>query len=221
MLLLVAGYFLLNHLATGQWMPVYEKIDTAWYQYPGSVWATIHPGSGRGIEFAKYTESRGMYAFHLLFGHHGWFSLTPVNLLSAAGMIAALISLSRILHKRRAAGFIPAGLGSAGINPAARPVMTVVSLAVSLIVFVFYAFVVETANYGGWTNGPRWLFWLTPLWLLAILPVADWLGRRRWGRVLCLILLAASVLSASYTDWNPWRHPWIYNWMDSNNWLPY
>ena len=102
-LLLIAAYFFLNHLATGQWLPVYEKIDTPWYQYPGSIWATIHPGSGRGIEFAKYTESRWMYAFHLLFGHHGWFSLTPVNLLGAAGMVLAFVHLGGRM-RRPAAG---------------------------------------------------------------------------------------------------------------------
>jgi hypothetical protein len=204
LLLLVAAFFLLNHTATGQWMPVYEKIDTPWYQYPGSVWAGIHPGPGRGVEFAKYSENRGVYAFHLLFGHHGWLSLTPVNFLGAAGMIAAFIGFS----KRRTLG------GAWDVTAAG-------SLLVSLVVFVFYAFVVETANYGGWTDGPRWLLWLTPLWLFALLPITDWLGRRRWGRVLCLVLLALSVLSASYSDWNPWRHPWIYNWMESNGWLSY
>ena len=100
-------------------------------------------------------------------------------------------------------------------------VTTAGSAAVSLVVFVFYAFVVSTANYGGWTNGPRWLLWLTPLWLFAALPAADWLGRRRWGRVLCLALLALSVLSASYAAWNPWRHPWIYHAMEAGGWLPY
>ncbi len=221
LILLVAAFFLLNHLAVGQWTPVYEKIDTPWYQYPDSVWAAIHPGPGRGVEFAKFKESRSVYAFHLLFGHHGWFSLTPANLLGAVGMIAALIGLLKVPHKRRAAGINPAGPNPVGINPAARPVITVISLAVSLVVFVFYAFVVETANYGGWTNGPRWLLWLTPLWLFAMLPSADWLGRRRWGRALSLILLALSVLSASYSDWNPWHHPWLYHWMELNGWLPY
>ena len=211
LLLLIAAYFFLNHLATGQWLPVYEKIDTPWYQYPGSVWATIHPGSGHGVEFAKYTEGRGMYAVHLLLGHHGWFSLTPINLLGACGMILAVVHL----WKRRRAAAPSTALS------AAWDVTAVGTLAVSAVVFVFYAFVVSTANYGGWTNGPRWLLWLTPLWLICTLPAADWLGGRRWGRVLCLVLLALSVLSASYSDWNPWRHPWIYRWMDINGWLPY
>ncbi len=210
LLLLIAAFFLLNHLATGQWLPVYEKLDTPWYQYPGSVWNTIHPGEGRGIEFAKYDESRWMYAFHLLFGHHGWFSLTPINLLGAAGMVVALV----IVVRRCATADTAVAHRGWAVTAAG-------SLAVSVVVFVFYAFVTETANYGGWTNGPRWLMWLEPLWLFALLPVADWLGRCRWGRVLCLVLLALSVLSASYSPWNPWRHPWLYRWWDSQGWLPY
>ena len=198
-------------------------MDTAWYQYPGSVWNTIHPGEGRGVEFAKYTESRWMYAFHLLIGHHGWFSLTPINLLGAAGMIVALVVLVR--DSGRLAPRVGEATGGASrpLSPAAPgwAVTAAGSLVVSIVVFVFYAFWTETANYGGWTNGPRWLLWLTPLWLFAMLPVADWLGRRRWGRILCLALLALAVLSASYSAWNPWRHPWLYRWMDSQNWLPY
>ena len=212
LLLLVATYFALNHLATGQWLPVYEKIDTPWYQYPGSIWATIYQGTGHGIEFAKYTESRWMYAFHLLFGHHGWFSLTPINLLGAAGMTLAFVHL----WKRMRAGRQPDAPATPGWDLTAAG-----AAAVSAVVFVFYACVVSTANYGGWTNGPRWLLWLTPLWLFSALPVADWFGRRRWGRALCLALLALSVLSASYSDWNPWRHPWIYNAMEAGGWLPY
>jgi len=204
------AFFALNYLATGQLLPVYDKLDTPWYQYEGSVWHTIHPGEGRGIEFAKFAESRWTYALHLLVGHHGWFSLTPINLLGAAGMTVGVVQLWK-----RWSGVKQAAC------PAGWNITAAGSLAVSLVVFVFYAFIVETANYGGWTNGPRWLLWLTPLWLFAMLPVADWLGRRRWGQALCLALLALSVLSVSYSAWNPWRHPWIYNWMDSQGWLPY
>jgi hypothetical protein len=54
-----------------------------------------------------------------------------------------------------------------------------------------------------------------------MLPAADWLGKRRWGRVLASALLAISVLSVSYPAWNPWRHPWIYNYMDWRGWISY
>ncbi len=90
---------------------------------------------------------------------------------------------------------------------------------VSLIVIGFYLF--KSDNYGGWSNGPRWLMWLTPLWLLAALPALDWLAARRWGRGLALTLLVLSVLSAHYYSWNPWRHPWIYNYLDAQGKIPY
>lgn len=209
-LLFIALYFSLNYRATGQLLPVYEKIDTPWYQYPGSIWAKIHPGQGRGIEFAKFIESRWMYAFHLFFGHHGWFSLTPIYLLSAAGMVVGVANLGK------------RWTGPKDSKPGISwDVLAVGALLTSVIVFVFYAFVVSTANYGGWTNGPRWLLWLTPLWLLCLQPIDDKLATCRWGRTLALVLLAFSVLSASYQLWNPWRHPWIYNLMDAHGWLPY
>jgi hypothetical protein len=97
--------------------------------------------------------------------------------------------------------------------------LAVSTLLLSLVVMGYYIF--KSDNYGGWTNGPRWLMWLTPLWLLTLLPIADRLGRWRWGRVLCVVLLMLSVLSAHYWDWNPWRHPWIYNVMDERGYIPY
>jgi hypothetical protein len=63
--------------------------------------------------------------------------------------------------------------------------------------------------------------WLAPFLLLAMLPAADWLAERRWGRWLGYACLAVSVFSMNYWTWNPWRHPWIYNWMDANGWLQY
>ena len=73
-------------------------------------------------------------------------------------------------------------------------------------------------NYGGGTSGLRWMFWLAPLWLLTMLPMADILSRRRWTRALALVLLALSVLSASYPTWNPWSHPWLMNLTQNLNW---
>jgi hypothetical protein len=97
--------------------------------------------------------------------------------------------------------------------------LAVGTLVLTVVVVGFYIF--KSDNYGGWSNGPRWLMWLTPLLLLTMAPVVDGLGKTRGGRALALTLLAASVLSASYMAWNPWRHPWIYNFMDARGWVPY
>ena len=35
------------------------------------------------------------------------------------------------------------------------------------------------------------------------------------GRVFAAVLLALSVMSASYPTWNPWTHPWLYNFLHS------
>jgi hypothetical protein len=88
-----------------------------------------------------------------------------------------------------------------------------------VIVIAFY--IVKSDNYGGWSNGPRWLMWLTPLWLLTMTPALDRLRCSSWGRVLALLLLWLSIVSMNYRQWNPWRHPWIYNWLEARGWIPY
>jgi hypothetical protein len=55
------------------------------------------------------------------------------------------------------------------------------------------------------------MFWFAPLWLLVMLPAADAMARRWWTRLIALLLLAVSVLSASYPTWNPWTPPWIWD----------
>jgi ABC-type branched-subunit amino acid transport system permease subunit len=137
-------------------------------------------------------------------GHHGLFSLTPFVALSVAGVVMGL--------RRRADGE-----GKTG--PRLPSFLFPLTAALSAVVIGFYLF--KSDNYGGWTNGPRWLMWLTPLWLLTMLPAVDWLARSRWGRALAGTLLVVSILSVSYMAWNPWRHPWIYTWMDSQGWIPY
>jgi len=57
------------------------------------------------------------------------------------------------------------------------------------------------------------------MWLLAMLPAADALSRRRWTRGLALVLLAVSVVSVSYPTWNPWTHPWLLNFLDYLGWV--
>ncbi len=161
-----------------------------WYDYPGSYWLD-------GNAEKKSTVDRGqasgdLYAFHVLFGHHGIFSLTPIWLLSLAGMFALLFGA------KMAGSFQMRWLGLTGVS-------------VSCVVVAFYLTRPEMdRNYGGVTSSLRWLFWLAPIWLVCMLPVVDWLGGSKSGKAICYILLGFSAVSACYSLANPWVHPWLY-----------
>ncbi len=58
-------------------------------------------------------------------------------------------------------------------------------------------------------TGFRWAIWFAPLWLYGMLPAIDTLGETRAGRLLAALLLAVSVMTASYPTWNPWTQPWL------------
>jgi hypothetical protein len=77
---------------------------------------------------------------------------------------------------------------------------------------------IDDRNYGGTSAGFRWVFWLAPLWLIGLLPAADWCGATRARRTLSGLLLAASALSVSYPTWNPWTHPWLMNYFTYLGW---
>ncbi len=193
----------------------YGEFGGPWYKYEGSHWARepIPGQKRRGIDFAREHETRTTYALHLLVGHHGIFSLTPVTFLTVAGVAMGLC-------RRRKPSDKAAILAANGETEKPLPYFLFpLTAVVSLVVVGFYLW--KSDNYGGWTAGPRWLMWLTPLWLLTMLPAADFCARRRWGRALAGVLLVLSVLSASFAAWNPWRHPWIYRWLDSQGLIPY
>jgi hypothetical protein len=81
--------------------------------------------------------------------------------------------------------------------------LAALTISLTLVVVVFY--VLRTETYGGKTVGPRWLFWLVPLWLLTMLPEADrWASSRRL-RGTALALLMVSIATASFALANPWQ----------------
>ena len=90
--------------------------------------------------------------------------------------------------------------------------LAVTTVLITVVVVGFYLTRSQIdRNYGGGTCCLRWLIWLTPLWLLTLLPAADRLSKSRWGQPLALVLLAVSVFSAHYAADNPWANPWIYS----------
>jgi hypothetical protein len=165
-----------------------------WYDYEGTYWTADRlQGVDRG------EASPLVYAFHCLIGHHGLFSLTPIWLLSVWGVTLWLRG--------------------------ARDVQWWLAVAITLLTIVVLGFYLSRPlidrNYGGVTNGLRWLFWLIPLWLLALTPAADALADSRWGRIVAVILLGMSVFSANYAILNPWSHPWLFDYWRQLGWIEY
>ena len=187
-----------NVLAWGTPLPIYGEFGGPWYNYAGSHWAKEGTPAGKGIDFSH--EPATTYAFHLLLGHHGWFSLTPVFLVALVGLATLAIrsapDVRNLWGRAKGTGWTPA-------------LFAAMTLAVSAAVFAFYLTRTKSYNYGGFTSGPRWLFWLIPLWLVAVPPAADRLARSAGGRLLGAVLLGAGVLAVFYPAANPWRHPWI------------
>lgn len=161
-----------------------------WYDYPGSYWLTTN--NERKSVVDRGQPSTEIYAFHVLFGHHGIFSLTPIWLFSLAGMIAMMF----------------------GVKLAGRYSMRwfgLLAIVLSMVVVAFYlSRPAIDRNYGGVSCVLRWALWLTPIWLVSMLPVIDWLAGSRSGKLACYLLLFISTLSAMYAAENPWVHPWLY-----------
>ena len=206
-LLVAVGFFGTNWIAHGTLEPPYahrggEGADN-WYNYTykrngrtiESYWMSHWRNTG-GLDRGE--PSRGVYALNVLVGHHGIFSLSPIWLLSLAGLGLWMLRKGDPRLRWAAAGVA----------------------AISLTCLAFYiSQPIANRNYGGSTCGLRWMFWFTPMWLLAIIPAADGMARRRWTRGISLALLAISVLSVSYPTWNPWTHPWPMDFAQYMDWM--
>ena len=201
-LLVGAGFFATNYVAHGCLTPPYMHRGEGdnWYDY-------TYERDGRVIEsywrnptgLDQGEPSSAVYSLHATVGHHGIFSLTPIWLLSVAG-------LGMWLCRRGDRGRL-------------RELALVIA-GVSIVCLIFFLFIEgEGRNYGGMSSGFRWVFWLAPLWLVAMLPAADAMSRWRATRLVTLVLLAVSVASASYPTWNPWIHPWLLEFLHYVGWI--
>lgn len=169
-------------VALGQFKPVYEEFGTKSYTYQGSYW-------NAPLEmdwFNNHPEPPGVYLFHMTFGHHGVFSLTPVFLFSLLGALMIVFGRGRPL---KATAWL--------------------TLILTAGMIAFYEWNPKARNYGGSTQGLRWLFWVIPFWLIVLPSGVAGGQERRWVRGLTLVALFVSVLSVGYAARAPWSHPWI------------
>lgn len=163
-----------------------------WYDYPSSYWM----GQRRGVDRGE--PSRWRYTFHMLIGHHGVFSLTPFWLLVPIALAQRLRDSGSATHFWLATAI----------------------LVTTLVCIAFYiSRPLIDRNYGGVSCCFRWLLWLAPLWIWAALPAAGRLATSRPGRVALVGLAAAGVFSAATSLESPWRHPWIYRYLEFLGWL--
>ncbi|HUY35523.1 MAG TPA: hypothetical protein VMV69_22460 [Pirellulales bacterium] len=172
-----------------------------WYDYQferdGKIRDSYWSKPKNRSEIDQGEPDQAVYALHVLIGHHGIFSLTPIWLLSVGGMVWLCL--------RREPDWRALGL---------------LLTSVSLVTIAFYLSVSQNdRNYGGMSSGFRWVFWFSPLWLVGMLPLCDAAAGRRWTRGAALVLLALSVVSVSYPTWNPWTHPWLLDFMLDNHWV--
>jgi hypothetical protein len=190
-----------NYWAMGRLLPAYGEFGGPWYKYPGSHWAKLDLPNPRGIDFNK--QSTPVYAFNLLLGHHGWFSLTPVWVIGLFGLV--------LLAKRK----------PADDRAGTMRLFAVLTLVISVVVFAFYLTRTQSYNYGGNTVSARWLIWLSPLWLFGVLTGAGKLADSKWGTRFAGVCLGFSVVSVFYPMVNPWRSPWLLQLAESLNWIHY
>ena len=191
----LAGFFLTTWLATGGWKPFYMYYGTEKYRYVvdgiPSYW--FQP---QGLD--RNTESTATYLMHCVIGHHGVLSLTPVFLLSIGGCWMSIRRNSTAL----------------------RPII-LIGAFLSVLVLSFYLTRTQNYNYGGNSAALRWMLWLVPFWLFALIPVLDRCWGRKPFRYLTFVLLFGSVYSVGSSIDNPWAHPWLYRVMNNAGMIDY
>lgn len=200
-----AAFFATNWIAHGSVMVPYghrsgDKGEN-WYDFEYERQGRIIPSYWRNPSGVDRGESSvAVYAFHVLIGHHGIFSLTPLWILSLIGLAVGL--RDRTFREWR--------------------VLWMIIIVVAVVCIVFYLIRPETdRNYGGMTCCFRWGLWLTPFWLVALVPAIQRLSNFTPGRWLALAALAISSASAASATWSPWTHPWLYQWLESAGWIQY
>ncbi len=160
----------LTFYTTGSPLPV--QLYRGAYLYEASYWR--NPVGIDALSEAKWT-----YAFNLLFGTKGIFSLYPILVIGLMGFVSA----SRNWSDRRSQWILAIGAGF-------------------LILCGYY--ILQTDNYGGEAYGFRW--GITSMVLLVVVATVflDTISVSRFW-ALASLLLIASIVSASYCRLDPWR----------------
>ncbi len=169
----------LNYSITGSMVPTYLNGDLKDFA------ENYFRHRRGGIDALK--EPKYIYAFNVLLGHHGLFSMTPIYLFSGWELVAAL--------KRRRA--LP-------------EVLFVVGVVTTFLGFYIF----RSTNYGGWCVGMRHLVPIMPMLVLAF---GLWLERVQlnrwlWGAVLAAFAVSSFNVQDGLTS--PFQFSVWHNWLE-------
>ncbi len=255
-LLPILGHLFTNYLVTGGWKPAYANKEA--YDFPGSYWkidpatgrmvgSRIDPATGRtvlevpeGID--NQYEPWHIYLFHMVIGHHGILSLSPIfvftllgwkRLFSGQGLRELVpepeplairdCSLGQPAMTQSAPGctMVEGLLHAPGVLQGSFRFFGLLSMGVTILMFIFYLFFAGQRNYGGFCNGLRWLFWLIPSWLMFLPLGLEGNKSRHWFQGVALVFLLISAASAFYASRNPWTRSWLHQWLNYHQWIRY
>lgn len=170
---------ILNYEITGSIKPAYSNSELK--DFPDNYFRNHR----RGIDALK--EPKYVYAFNVLLGHHGVFSMTPV-------FFFGLYELGRRIKKR---SYLPETLAVAFVLLAA-----------------FYFYIFRTRNYGGWCVGMRWLVPFMPLLLLYF---GVWFDRVKLTRLTLGAVATAFAIGCFHVQdglTSPFQFSVWHNWID-------
>jgi hypothetical protein len=156
------AYLALTYSVTGSILPV--QIRPELHRFAGSY--QLRRG---GIDALQ--EPKHIYFFHMLLGHHGLLSMTPLFCFSLVALVKNL--------RRKSARFADALFVIAGV----------------ILLTVYYTFF--TRNYGGWSVGFRWLLPLMPALFLFL---GVWLDGARMTWWKWPLLVGAFAVSGFHTQ---------------------
>jgi hypothetical protein len=176
----IASQILLAHHATGAWIPAYA--DSSLMTYSGSYFG------GRRAGIDALFEPKTTYAYNVLIGHHGLFSMTPIFGFSLFEIVRRLVRRDKFFAE------------------------TAVFATTVMVVCAFYIF--RTHNYGGWCVGMRWLVPVMP-WLVMLFGL--WLDRAKLGRIKWAFVTLAFAISAFNVQdglTSPFQFSAWHNWLE-------
>ena len=148
----------------GEFKLAYEAFGTDEYLYEGSLWKTPLDLDA----FNEHPEPYATYFFHMTLGHHGVFLADADLSLVGAGRGPTARGRRLVSLPRRGGSVMPA--------------VAWLTMVLTVILLAFYTWNPKARNYGGSTQGLRWLFWLIPFWLLVLPKGVEWGQIRPWFR---------------------------------------